>query len=404
MITLPPTPILPAGITSPERELLLRCARVEPSLVAQEEIRHWCRAGVDWKVLRRLAQGHQLSPLLFRSLDRVCPELVPAEQLDRMRNRFHANVAFSLQIGHFLAEILDHLEAAGIRAVTLKGPALAAQAYGEPALRAYRDLDLLVRREDVLRARTLLEAYGYEAFPKLSSVQERVFMRSECEFWFESPGEQFPLEVHWDLREAAYAYTLDVADCWQRLEQVEIGGRTVPVLGTTDTWLMLSCHAAKHRWGHLKLVCDLAELLRTMPKLDWDGLIARAAQFHGLRMLLLGFQLAGELLGAPLPDPVLRAMAADRTLPTLAGDVTAYLFADGRGGRQSLSSTRLYLRMRERWQDRLRYGTATLFTPTLEDWNSLPLPEPLFPLYSLVRPIRLLMRPLLTRRPATAAQ
>jgi len=396
-----PTPLLPSSITSPERELLLRCARVEPDSAGKEQIEAWCRAGIDWKALRKLAQGHQLSALLFRSLDRTCPDLVPEEQLGRMRSRFQASVAHSLQLSHYLAEIVGLLEDSGIPAVALKGPALAVQAYGDPALRACRDLDLLVPREYALEARSVLVSHGYVAFPKLSPTQERVFMRSECEFWFESPGSQFPLEVHWDLREAAYAFPLEIRECWARLEQVEVAGRQVPVLSPTDTLLMLSCHGAKHRWGHLKLICDLAELLRTDAELDWEAMLDQSARLHGLRMLLLGFRLAGDLLGARLPEAVRRTAERDRKLPSLTRDVTAYLFDAGRGDRQGVASTRLYLRMRERWQDRLRYGTATLFTPTLEDWKSVPLPEPLFPLYTLVRPLRLLARPF--RRPERSA-
>jgi len=38
-------------------------------------------------------------------------------------------------------------------------------------------------------------------------------------------------------------------------------------------------------------------------------------------------------------------------------------------------------------------GARRALTPTLEDWDAMPLPAPLFPLYYLTRPFRLGIRP-----------
>ena len=53
--------------------------------------------------------------------------------------------------------------------------------------------------------------------------------------------------------------------------------------------------------------------------------------------------------------------------------------------------------MRERWSDRARYVLA-MGRPTIRDWRYLPLPEPLAPLYYLVRPARLFIEHGLGRR------
>jgi hypothetical protein len=42
--------------------------------------------------------------------------------------------------------------------------------------------------------------------------------------------------------------------------------------------------------------------------------------------------------------------------------------------------------------DRARYVGRSLMVPQPEDWRAVPLPDPLFPLYYLIRPVRLALR------------
>ena len=52
----------------------------------------------------------------------------------------------------------------------------------------------------------------------------------------------------------------------------------------------------------------------------------------------------------------------------------------------------LYLKMRERFKDKARYVLYLTFTPNTRGWKLLPLPGTLFPLYYILRPIRLLAK------------
>jgi hypothetical protein len=48
-----------------------------------------------------------------------------------------------------------------------------------------------------------------------------------------------------------------------------------------------------------------------------------------------------------------------------------------------------HLQMMERMRDKFRYCIHQATTPTLLDWELMPLPVALFPFYRLLRPIRL---------------
>jgi len=69
------------------------------------------------------------------------------------------------------------------------------------------------------------------------------------------------------------------------------------------------------------------------------------------------------------------------------------LFYHTPGAPVDLSEARWFqLRVRERWRDRLRCAVRGAVTPTVTDWAWPHLPEALFPLYYLTRPIRLAAR------------
>jgi hypothetical protein len=56
------------------------------------------------------------------------------------------------------------------------------------------------------------------------------------------------------------------------------------------------------------------------------------------------------------------------------------------------------MRAQDRLRDRIRYILFRLFLPTVEDWKQVRLPDPLFFLYFLFRPLRLAGDILLHRR------
>jgi hypothetical protein len=105
-------------------------------------------------------------------------------------------------------------------------------------------------------------------------------------------------------------------------------------------------------------------------------------------LVLLPLLLGELLLGANLPPAVTsRAEAHDRRL---AEDVARLLLATEGEEPTARDRHALYLRAREAPRDRVRYLAEVAFTPTMADWEAASLPDALFPLYYLFRPIRLL--------------
>jgi hypothetical protein len=163
----------------------------------------------------------------------------------------------------------------------------------------------------------------------------------------------------------------------------------VPTFSPEDLLLILCTHGAKHVWDRLVWICDVAELIRVSARMDWGWVLKEAGKLHSTRILSLGLSLAHDLLGASVPEGILQRLGGDPAIRPLASQVRERLFAD-RAEPPGLGETSLFfLRARDRLRDRVRHCLDLAMTPTLEDWESVPLPASLSFLYYLTRPIRL---------------
>lgn len=240
---------------------------------------------------------------------------------------------------------------------------LAATLYDNLCLRPFGDLDILVPRRDISRARDLLLANGYEPLTQRSAAQEAAHLEHHGECQLIGHRGKVVVELQWRITPAYWqvpsnqgSFLLDPERLWDRLETVSLGGDVVRHFRPEELLLILCVHGAKHAWSRLIWLCDVAALLRARPDMDWPRVLEQARETNSERMLLLGLFLAERLLGAPLPDVAARALHADPALPALAEPVTGWLFRSGDGEPGHREKSRFHLGLRGRLRDRLRYG------------------------------------------------
>src|SRR5206468_4850779 len=123
--------------------------------------------------------------------------------------------------------LLDALAAAGIDALAYKGPALAMRAYGELGMRAFVDLDLLVRPDDVPRAIEALSAAGYAAALALSRAQERCFRRVDGDYPLVHRETGVLVELHARVSSERFCMPISTDALLRRSITVPLGGGEV---------------------------------------------------------------------------------------------------------------------------------------------------------------------------------
>jgi len=373
-----------------EMELLLCCARTRSTAEMSLLIKEVAQKEIDWFQFIQLALRHDTLSLVYCNLQRICPELVPSGVLKPLRARHEAGAAEARLLAEELVSILGLLDSEGIPAIPFKGPTLAVKLYGDLSLRGFGDLDIMIGERDALRARHLLIDRGYA--PEWVETGELTqSFREKHEMLLYRVDGKVRVDLHWRFTSRSACVAGDPDRFLQNLETISIAGEEVRSLRLETYLLLLSMHAAKHRWVQLKFVCDIAEIL-AVPDLDWHFVLQEADDLGLKRALGTGVLLAQCLLGAVVPTKLARDLKIDRTAKALAAQACTQLFAEP-GERWGLQGgITCQLEIRERFRDRmkifLRYFLDKL-KPSERDRWFLPMPKFLSVVYYFVRPVRL---------------
>lgn len=298
-----------------------------------------------------------------------------------------------------LLDLLDRFRAAEVPVLVLKGPVLSQLLHGDPTVRSYGDLDLLVRREDIPRAAHLLEQDGYRIHTAFDwvSLNDLIALDYELSFQHELGA---AIDLHWDIAPGAYPFRLNPEVLWASMELVEIFGRPVPSLNAECLLLFLCLHATKHAWARITWVRDVERLVAVYSSadganarrpLDWSGVLALSERSGCERPLLLGVLLAHELFGAgvPVPEHVVARARAIPAVARLAEEARQRLKSVPGPAPTSFELAHFSARLTERAWEKIQLYATLLKAPTKEDVHVLRLPPALFFLYYPFRMIRL---------------
>jgi hypothetical protein len=394
---------MPTKTLPPEIELLLDCSRTDPDPERAIRTQMLVEGGTDWNFLLRMAQAHLVMPLLYRQLRIACPDLVPRNTLRLLHDHYKANARRNLYLTGELARILHAMDGNGIVAIPFKGPTLTSLAYGDLSLREFKDLDVLVQRKHVSKAREIMGCLGYHLENRLFDVEKEAYLHSRYELPFVRRDGNVLVELAWEILPKYLSFPVADMAIWENLHEPEEHDNGFRTLRAEDTLLLVCVHGAKHIWHRLAWICDVAELVRNHQGLEWQTLMEQAKSLGGLRMLFLGLLLAEELLGAGVPEEVLDKAKADSVVRRFTEELKLRFIQGPQQPPGLLSSSLFQVRMRERTKDRMKFWLGLAMTTTPEDRTTLPLVGSLLPIHRLLRPIRLVAKyifgPLMRIRP-----
>jgi hypothetical protein len=195
-------------------------------------------------------------------------------------------------------EVLEALATARVRALLLKGPALALQTTGDATARGRGDLDVLVDPCQLIQAIDTLEGLGFRRLQGMAPA-DLASRWGRYARWvgYELPLQRGPLliDLHWDL--GPLRSSLPAFDTlWQQRELLTYQGRKLATLGLRHSFLHSCDHAAKDRWISLRSLVDIERLARLLSEDDRQALSHyKAVQLSGL--------VAYSVTGSPWLEP-----------------------------------------------------------------------------------------------------
>ena len=394
----------PTPFRRPEEELLCCCARTRWSPAVVDHVRTLVRGNIDWNVVVELAKRHRLRPLLLNALESMGLEAVPRPVLDQLKQARQALVVHNLLRSHELLRVLRRFREQGIEALAFKGPVLGQDAYGDVGLRPFGDLDLLLHRRDLLKAKAMLSSEGYRPDRVMDEAEEATYLNDQFAYGLVHEGRGVEIELHWALTHRRFAFRVDTEAVWDRSRTVTFGGEPVRTLGPEDLLVFLCVHGAKHEWKQLVWLCDVAELLRRNPGIDGARVLELARAARCERMLRLGLRLAHRWFGAPLPSRLGPLPERNPKGDRLERQVARHAFRLSARENRLLERLPFHVGVRDRWQDKASQVLEKLdderrsvvqnvrlaVTPSNKDREFVTLPEGWGLMYYLIRPLRIL--------------
>jgi hypothetical protein len=264
-------------------------------------------------------------------------------------------------------------------------------AYGDFTLREFGDFDLLIRPDDFFRTIGILQELGYKPAWKCSDRKAFRFLRYVGEYKFTREALGTDIDLHWRVATKATALSPGIGDFPSGFPPISIAGSTVFSFAPQDLLLYLAAQGGWDQWLDLRRICDLAEFLRRYPEIDLEPGLRTAGGLGGLRSMLAGLSLASTLLGAELPESILSQIRADATVTRLVERSIRKLRKNVDPG-ESVSRYLFQIRAKEGFRRKIALAYSILFDRTAEDGNWIMLPRPLWWLYPLLRPLRMILK------------
>jgi len=322
---------------------------------------------LDWSRLLLLAEEHGVVGQLSACLNQCGGLGVPREFQQAILERQRAQNLLTLCLTAELFRILELFAAKDISVLVIKGPVLAVQAYGDPAMRSYGDLDLLVRQCDIRRATESLIASGYRGAVPLEAIDAG---KIPGQYLFSRTDSNLLVELHNNLTLRYFPRPLPLEDFFQRQIRVRLDAHEVPAPSLEDELVLICIHGAKHFWERLSWIADVAGLVSRQARINWERAIACAKTVEAEHLLYTGLGLAAKVLGTTLPEPISARVRHDTIAENLATRALRWLPAAGHLPPGLLQRAAFRMCMRGGVFAGASYLLRLSFSPTEEDWQA----------------------------------
>jgi hypothetical protein len=341
---------------------------------------------------------HKIKPQLYGALDAEARALLPDKVLKELKGYALQNTGQAMRLSAELARVMNDLAGQGIRVIALKGPALALWAYGDVNLRNAGDLDILVAPDEVDRVDRTLKKAGYHNTTPGDRYRDHLHRLLAKADYQSSSSPPVYIELHSRLMIHPSLLPISFDELYDQSTDIQITGSKIKTLSPEDLLLFLLVHGGEHAWFRVGWLCDIDRILHHHPDLDWSRIADRMARFGLRRILDQSMVLLQDLFGTSVPDPFQLARVPDRQTNYLVKTAVKAMLDEQAFNldwhtltpKKILAATWYRLK----FQRSLRYKVDVLLKMLVrpQDWDDVPLPRLLFPLYYPLNPVLFLKR------------
>ena len=158
-----------------EEILLTRLCRLDISEARLKKLAEVFPLVKDWGYFMSLANAHGVEALAYHNIEKLnLSGLIPTEVRTYLRNSMMKSLARNEFNSEIIHEALVLLNRENIKTVLLKGMALELSVFGNAGLRQMSDVDVLIAKEECIKARNILVANGFVSMPVKSALHKLI--------------------------------------------------------------------------------------------------------------------------------------------------------------------------------------------------------------------------------------
>ncbi|MFH1478502.1 MAG: nucleotidyltransferase family protein [Candidatus Omnitrophota bacterium] len=236
-----------------------------------------------WADLDKFAEINRVYPLIYSQLKKIDSDLIIPEKMTKI-------YLYSLKINTLLKKeflsVRDKLLENKIPVIPLKGIDLEDRIYKNIGARNMVDIDILVKKEDSEKAKTVLKSLSYSAYPKISPESQIILSKKM------SPSVISNIDLHWEIFPPR-PYKISLPGIW-----------TSDKLRLEDAVIVTTLHIRRHiRQATFKDFCDVLNILEQKESnIDYSYLKKIAKKNHIKNCLSFSIFAINNIFGTDLPQ------------------------------------------------------------------------------------------------------
>ncbi len=293
-----------------QHQLLLNlCKAGELNPESQKQIQKLLSRSIDWGEFYHLSKTHGLIPLVYYNLKRMGKiELVAPEIRQKMQKYSRSTAIANLLHESKRNALLKSFNKAEITVMPIKGLIFSAMIYGQELPRTISDIDLLIRKEEVLKVDAMLKKLNFKPMYNLAVLKNWHKICSYNHYLKKDPnGQRNNIDIHWDFLNSDQSRPALLEKMWERTRPAEISGNKVLTLSLEDVLLFMSIKFIRdltYKFS-LRSACDISNLIRIYrDRLDWNYILSGCEKNKITSHLYFALYFAEKLFGADLPKEV----------------------------------------------------------------------------------------------------
>ena len=345
---------------------------------------------INWDLFIQLVLKHRLVSHILKHINKI-ENQIPNEIIDSLKEIKLNQSKTSLEYTGILIKINDLFQKKNIKYISFKGPLLSLELYDDIGFRNFRDLDILVEKENIEEAKKIIENLNFKCiYPRipLSDQQRKVNYSISHHYHFTHNEKLIEIELHWNMTNPKSFFCITTKDIISNSKSIDISNQDVPYISTTENLVYQAAHGSIHQWYRLFWLKDFSELLLKYSKDEIKNAWKLSKELKLEKCFCQACILSHLIYNIEIPDFINFNINKNLITIPLNSIRINDLSQQGLKGKIKFVFYRLQMKPDFKYYFELIYRLRT----HLSDWELLKIPKYLFFLYYLLRPFLLVFK------------